>query len=78
MAADKQNLLLKYDCGQKVRKKVFNWSEVHLYQSNFLQNPYFNWKYIRPEPYKIHLVLRYMDARIQMHFQNEFDSILKE
>ena len=27
---------------QKVRKKVFNWSEVHLYRSNFLQNPYFN------------------------------------
>ena len=24
--------------GQKVRKKVFNWSEVHLYRSNFLQN----------------------------------------
>ena len=23
-------------------KKVFNWSEVHLYRSNFLQNPYFN------------------------------------
>ena len=20
---------------------MFNWSEVHLYQSNFLQNPYF-------------------------------------
>ena len=34
--------------------------------------------YIRPEPYKIHLVLRYMDASIQMHFQNEFDSILAE
>ena len=27
--------------GQKVRKKVFNWSEVHLYRSNFLQNPHF-------------------------------------
>ena len=27
---------------QKVRKKVFNWSEVHLYRSNFLQNPYLN------------------------------------
>ena len=27
---------------QKVRKKVFNWSEVHFYQSNILQNPYFN------------------------------------
>ena len=27
--------------GQKVRKKVFNWSEVHLYRSN-LQNPYFS------------------------------------
>ena len=26
---------------QKVRKTVFNWSEVHLYRSNFLQNPYF-------------------------------------
>ena len=22
--------------------KVFNWSDVHLYRSNFLQNPYFN------------------------------------
>ena len=22
--------------------QVFNWSEVHLYQSNFLQNPYFS------------------------------------
>ena len=27
---------------QKVRKKVFNWSEVHLYWSNFLQDPYFS------------------------------------
>ena len=34
-------------------------------------------KNIRPEPYKLHLVLHYMDARIQMRFQNEFDSILK-
>ena len=25
---------------QKVRKEVFNWSEVHLYRSNFLKNPY--------------------------------------
>ena len=22
-------------------KKLFNWSEVHFYRSNFLQNPYF-------------------------------------
>ena len=28
----------------KVREKVFNWSEVHLYWSNFLRNPYFNWR----------------------------------
>ena len=27
--------------GKKVRKKVFNWSEVHLYRCNFLQNTYF-------------------------------------
>jgi hypothetical protein len=27
--------------GKKVRTKVFNWSEVHLYQSSFLQNQYF-------------------------------------
>ena len=27
---------------KKVRTKVFNWSEVHLYRSNFFQNPYFN------------------------------------
>ena len=27
--------------GKKVKTKVFNWSEVHLYRSNFLQNPYF-------------------------------------
>ena len=26
--------------GKKVKTKVLNWSEVHLYQSNFLQNPY--------------------------------------
>ena len=26
---------------KKVMKKVFNWSEVHWYRSNFLQNPYF-------------------------------------
>ena len=26
--------------GKKVRTKVFNWSEVHLYWSNFLQNPF--------------------------------------
>ena len=30
-------------CDQsKSEEKVFNWSEVHLYQSNILQNPYFN------------------------------------
>ena len=29
---------------KKVRKKVFNWSEFHLYQSSFLQNPYFSKK----------------------------------
>ena len=28
--------------GQKVKTKVLNWSEVHLYRSNFLQNPYFS------------------------------------
>ena len=27
--------------GKKVRKKGFNWSEVHFYRSNFLQNWYF-------------------------------------
>ena len=27
---------------KKVRKKVFNWSEFHLYQSSFLQNPNFS------------------------------------
>ena len=27
---------------KKRRTKVFNWSEVHFYQSNFLQNPYFS------------------------------------
>ena len=26
---------------KKVRTKAFNWSEVHLYRSDFLQNPYF-------------------------------------
>ena len=31
--------------GQKVRQKVFNWSEVHLYRSNFLQNPYFSYNF---------------------------------
>ena len=35
-----------HQTGQKVRKKVFNWSDVHLYRSYFLQNPYFN----RPRP----------------------------
>ena len=29
--------------GKKVKTKVFNWSEVHLYQSNFLQNSYFSY-----------------------------------
>ena len=27
--------------GKKRGTKVFNWSEVHFYRSNFLQNPYF-------------------------------------
>ena len=27
---------------EKSEPKVFNWSEVHFYQSNFLQNPYFS------------------------------------
>ena len=27
---------------KKVRTKGFNWSEVHLYGSNFLQDPYFS------------------------------------
>ena len=26
----------------KSKEKVFNWSEVHLYRSNFLQHPYFS------------------------------------
>ena len=26
----------------KVRKKLFNWSEVHSERSDFLQNPYFS------------------------------------
>jgi hypothetical protein len=30
------------DPAKKWGKKVFNWSEVHLYWSNFLQNPYSN------------------------------------
>ena len=30
------------DLEKKVRTKGFNWSEVHLYWNNFLQNPYFN------------------------------------
>ena len=37
---------------QKVRKKVFNWSEVNLYQSNFLQNPHFS---CNPEILFIHI-----------------------
>ena len=33
--------------GKKVRKKGFDWSEVHLYQSNFLWNPYFShWNFL--------------------------------
>ena len=28
---------------KKVRTNGFNWSEIHLYGSNFLQNPYFKW-----------------------------------
>ena len=34
------------DPAKKWGKKVFNWSEVHLYRSNFLQNPYFNQDFI--------------------------------
>ena len=34
----------------KARKKVFNWTEVHLYRSDFLQNPYF--KYLPPILFK--------------------------
>ena len=30
---------------KKVRTKGFNWSEAHLYRSNFLQNPYFKPRY---------------------------------
>ena len=30
------------DLEKKQGKKVFNWSEVHFYRSNFLQNPYFS------------------------------------
>ena len=30
---------------KKLRTKVFNWSEVHLYRSNFLQNPYFSYNF---------------------------------
>ena len=34
--------LVTQQTSQKERKKVCNWSEIHLYRSNFLQNPYFN------------------------------------
>ena len=40
--------LVTQQTSQKVRKKLFNWSEIHLYHSNFLQNPYF--KQIRDRP----------------------------
>ena len=36
--------LVCYVTSQNVKKKVFNCSEVHLYRSNFLQNPYFTWQ----------------------------------
>ena len=36
------NYKLNTKSGKKVRTKVFNWSEVHFYRSNFLQNPYFS------------------------------------
>ena len=41
--------------GQKVRKTVFTWSEIHLYWSNFLQNPYFSWKFKFSRYYSIKL-----------------------
>jgi hypothetical protein len=43
---------------QKVRKKVFNWSEVHLYQSNLLKNPYFNNVLIFEENQKVTPLLK--------------------
>ena len=30
-----------FGTNEPLGKKVFNWSEVHLYWSNFLENPYF-------------------------------------
>ena len=38
--------------GKKRRTKVFNWSEVHFYRSNFLQNPYFsNYRLLNGQTY---------------------------
>ena len=38
--------ILKHWSGKKRGTKVFNWSEVHFYRSNFLQNPYFSMFYL--------------------------------
>ena len=34
--------LTSADLEKESEEKMFNWSEVHLYQSNFLQYPYFS------------------------------------
>ena len=64
--------------GQKVRKKVFNWSDVHLYHSNFLQNPYFrswrlktNWKQKRADNKKEQ---RWMDRARLGHWRQSVDN----
>ena len=41
--------------GKKVRTKGFNWSEVHSYESNFLQNPYFK---VPPKTFQDHVIFQ--------------------
>ena len=58
--------------GKKVRTKVFNWSEVHLYRSNFLQNPYFSYLFSFPRHLQ-YILTEFKQERYQKSSQKSRD-----
>ena len=49
-----------------VKKKVFNYSELDFFRSDFLQNPYF-----KPSTYALAIYLQYGIVRTHARLQNQ-------
>ena len=55
---------------KKWGKKVFNWSEVHFYQCDFLQNPYFVFNF------KFHVTCRLTTVFDKISYNAIFDKFI--